>query len=209
MKWIKRIVIIAIVFLVVLWFLIPEEGSRELRNLPYLFGLLGLLLLWLIYRVCKLLFAAGDLMRRLRAQGFRARICALRLRQVRVRAEKDGCALELVLLIRRSRLLHYHFPDTEHAEIFKTTQMHAARHPKAMIVSPVIVGKAATRLLKTVKLLWSKDAVGGDARRVIVFDRLPRMVTDSVTRASLWHGDSVLGSEVLLFSLQKGVESAT
>ena len=192
MKWVFRVILV----LLLIPFFVPEEGRRELRNLPFLIAIVAFFLLCIAYRlVCMSL-----LWRRVRAvllrHGYTARRTRCSLYTSFVLAENQDRKLSICLLLRKRRFYRYHFVSPTQVEFWVTSFFVATRNRSLGLVAR---GATFHSILGGQRLAW-QDAEG-EATRILVMDRMPNRVTDSSPESGeLVEGDCILSSEMRLLT---------
>jgi hypothetical protein len=193
MKWVFRVILV----LLLIPFFVPEEGRRELRNLPVLIAIVAFFLLCIAYRlVCMSL-----LWRRVRSvllrHGYTARRTRCSLYTSFVLAENRDGKLSICLLLRKRRFYRYHFVSPTQIEFWATSFFAATRNRSLGLVAR---GATFHSILGGQRLAW-QDAEG-EATRILVMDRMPNRVTDaSPESGELSEGDCILSSEMRLLTL--------
>ena len=192
MKWVFRVILV----LLLIPFFVPDEGRRELRNLPFLIAIVAFFLLCIAYRlVCMSL-----LWRRVRAvllqHGYTARCTRCSLYTSFVLAENRDGKLSICLLLRKRRFYRYHFVSPTQVEFWVTSFFVATRNRSLGLVAR---GATFHSILGGQRLAW-QDAEG-EATRIVVMDRMPNRVTDaSPESGELSEGDCILSSEMRLLT---------
>ena len=194
----KYLIYAALLFIASLLFL-PESGSTEIRNPEILWVIAAVILLVLIIRFLKLTKRAGSLKKSLKENKYQVLSTRFGFGKVYVTAESHRETLDICLLRRKKDYLKHHFASAEHIELYKTT------------VSAVRNGRDITKISKysevkhagNIRMLPPKD---DSAKRVIVFDKFPTIVSD-FSNHSLQIGDTIAGSAVAVFDMKSFIES--
>jgi hypothetical protein len=192
MKWVFRVILV----LLLIPFFVPEEGSRELRNLPVLIAIVAFFLLCIAYRlVCMSL-----LWRRVRSvllrHGYTARRTRCSLYTSFVLAENRDGKLSICLLLRKRRFYRYHFVSPTQIEFWATSFWVATRNRSLGLVAR---GATFHSILGGQRLAW-QDAEG-EATRILLMDKMPNRVTDaSPESGELVEGDALLRGDVTLLT---------
>lgn len=176
----------------------PESGSTEIRNPELLIAITSVAVLVLLIRFFKLTILAGRLKKSLKENKYQVKRTRFGFGKVYVTAESHKKTLDICLLRRKKDYLKHHFASTEHIELYKTT------------VSAVRSGRDIAKVSKysevkhagNIRMLPPKD---DSAKRVIVFDKFPTVVSDYANR-SLQIGDKIAESEIAVFDLKAFVE---
>ena len=193
----KYLIYAALLFIASLLFL-PESGSTEIRNPEILWVIAAVILLVLIIRFLKLTKRAGSLKKSLKENKYQVLSTRFGFGKVYVTAESHRETLDICLLRRKKDYLKHHFASAEHIELYKTT------------VSAVRSGRDIAKVSKysevkhagNIRMLPPKD---DSAKRVIVFDKFPTIVSDFSNR-SLQIGDKIGDSDIAVFDLKAFVE---
>jgi hypothetical protein len=193
----KYLIYAALLFIASLLFL-PESGSTEIRNPEILWVIAAVILLVLIIRFLKLTKLAGSLKKSLKENKYQVLSTRFGFGKVYVTAESHRETLDICLLRRKKDYLKHHFASTERIELYKTT------------VSAVRSGRDIAKVSKysevkhagNIRILPPKD---NSAKRVIVFDKFPTVISDYANR-SLQIGDKIAESEIAVFDMKAFVE---
>ena len=193
----KYLIYAALLFIASLLFL-PESGSTEIRNPEILWVIAAVILLVLIIRFLKLTKLAGSLKKSLKENKYQVLSTRFGFGKVYVTAESHRETLDICLLRRKKDYLKHHFASAEHIELYKTT------------VSAVRSGRDIAKVSKysevkhagNIRMLPPKD---DSAKRVIVFDKFPTIVSDFSNR-SLQIGDTISDSNIAVFDMKAFVE---
>ena len=193
----KYLIYAALLFIASLLFL-PESGSTEIRNPEILWAIAAVILLVLMIRFVKLAKLAGSLKKSLKENKYQIKSTRFGFGKVYVVAESHRETLDICLLRRKKDYLKHHFASTEHIELYKTT------------VSAVRSGRDIAKVSKysevkcagNIRILPLK---ANGAKRVIVFDKFPTVISDYANR-SLQIGDKIGESEIAVFDMKAFVE---
>ena len=193
----KYLIYAALLFITSLLFL-PESGSTEIRNPEILWTIAAVIILVLIIRFVKLAKLAGNIKKALKGNKYQIKSTRFGFGKVYVVAESHRETLDICLLRRKKDYLKHHFASAEHIELYKTT------------VSAVRSGRDIAKVSKysevkhagNIRILPPKT---DGARRVIVFDKFPTVVSDYTSR-SLQIGDKIGESEIAVFDMKAFIE---
>ena len=199
----KILVSLALTFVSMLLFL-PSVGTTEIRNLPLLLMILGVLLVFFSVGVVKQIVLMIKARKILREKGFRCiKFCANPFASVlrgryRMTFQRNAERLNVVFLVKKKRYPHYYCKDMNHIEFYRSNRVvfQAARHKGATVSNLV-----ETKLVGKQRIKWKHKAEGEKSMDILCFDKLPFLITDSVKNEGLNNGDLICASAVKLFDL--------
>ena len=179
----------------------PKTGTSEIRNLPLLIAILAIVAIGIAVRFlkCVLLFC--------KAKKALAR-CGVKLEKVRffpwaslfhgqysLTFFHENRLVEMVLLSRKRKYRRYHFESVEKLEFYRANRVvFRNSHIRGATISNLVEVQRVGRQ----RIRWDPSA----QVRVILFDRLPDHITDSVKREYLGAGERICGSDVCLLDWQ-------
>ena len=195
----KIFICAALTFIAMLLFL-PRTGSSEIRNLPLLILILSLLALSVLIRFLKYVILTAKVKKLLKRSGVRqVKIrfypWASRLRgHYSLAFRHGGKEVQLFLISRKRAYPRYHFDSVDKLEFYRANRIvfNGSKTRGATISRQVEVNRVGRQ-----RLSWDAAA----QVRVILFDRLPGQITDSVKREELGADDRICSSDVLILDL--------
>ena len=176
---------------------LPRTGTSEIRNLPLLIAILTIVAIGIAVRFlkCVLLFC--------KAKKALAR-CGVKLEKVRffpwaslfhgqysLTFFHENRLVEMVLLSRKRKYRRYHFESVEKLEFYRANRVVFCN---SRIRGATISNLVEVQRVGRQRIRWDSSAQA----RVILFDRLPDHITDSVKREYLGAGERICGSDVCL-----------
>ena len=179
---------------------LPHRGSEGIRNLPLLLLLLALLLLRGFIYLLKYAFFLAKTKRILKQSG--AKILRVRYfpgsawfqGHYSILVQKEGKRIQFLLLSKKSRAPRYHFDSTTRLELYRSNRVvfQSIRTRGAIISKQVETNRVGGQHLK-----WDASA----ETCVVLFDKLPEHVTDSVKLEALGTEEPICGSGVYLLDM--------
>ena len=192
----KYLVYAVLAFIAGLLFL-PESGSTKIRNLPILIVLLcflGAVVLWQPFRYLRLMIKVR---KRLKKQGisnvrsiflpwgsrFHGNYCLL--------FPYKNETVQIILLIKKSKYPCYHFEAADRLECYRTNRV-IFNDIKAK--GATVSSLTETKLVGKQRLSWESSATV----RVVLFDKLPPLVSDSKKKEAIGVGERMESVEAYL-----------
>ena len=188
----------ALALILGLAFFLPTSGSTEIRNLPLLLAILGLVLIYWLYRSILLLVLAQKIKYALRQKGLEVRRTRLLFGKGYVVAENAEETVDVYFLLLKRKYYRYHFVNPTLVEQWKTT-FSVARSSKRGTVAR---GAADTRMVGRQNLSWRQFVEERKVQRFIVMNKLPDGISDAANREMPGEGDRICNSDVTLWSLE-------
>ncbi len=193
----KYAVYIAILFVCGLLFL-PQPGTTEVRNLPLLLVILSFVLILILIRFFKYVLLVTKIQKQLKEIG---------KQQTKVKffpwdsffhghysitfTHKNKIA-QIILLSRKRKYQRYHFDSINKLEFYRSNRVvFNGGKEKGATISKLV----ETNLVGKQKIKWDDAA----EIRMIVFDKLPAQITDSVKKENLGVGERICASNIYLF----------
>ena len=193
----KYVVYIAMLFVCGFLFL-PRTGTTEIRNLPLLLFILALILIAILIRFIKYVILVLKTQKQLKKIGIQhtkikifpwASFFHGHYSITYSYGNKTG---QLILLSRKRKYQRYHFDSVNKLEFYRSNQVVFNNiKAKGATISKLV----ETNLVGKQRLKWDDAA----EIRMIVFDRLPWQLTDSVKKENLSIGEKICDSNVYLF----------
>ena len=202
MKFIIYFVLVMIGF----FLFIPTNGT-EIRNLPILIALCLLVVGVLLFKIiCRTVFV-HRVKRSLKNHGceiikthfnpFASRFHG----RYSVLCQKDGKVVCLVFISRKRKYQKYHFESVEMLEFYSSNRV---IFQSTKIRGATVSNLVETKLVGKQKLVWDKADVN-----VVVFDKIPDLITDSTQKELLGKGDKVCGGETYIADIESFSEYLT
>lgn len=191
--------LIAITFLGIF---LPDGVGGGLHNVPLFITLVLILVLILLVRLIKYLKVFSKAKKLLRDKGYTVLKCSVlptRLRREKnchIVAEKDGKTVRIYVEKPKKSYLTYHFVSEGIAEIYKFTRLTIK---PGMWQANIISKKLDKKKVGTRQFVWSDTELENDICMVL-FNKLPDFITDSVSEETLYNGSKIC-KKVYLFDL--------
>ncbi len=185
----KTMIWLGVLFAAMLLFL-PDSGSSIPRNLPLLLVICALFLLYAAVMLARRVILLGRTVRLLEGQGFvitRRRIAPT---GSYILAKMAGETVCIRLLIRSRPYLRYHFETPTRIELYRTGGTTVRLSSRGTLSRGAIEERCVRK-----KRFTAQKA----DRTVFLFDKLPRRVTDTVSRHELAPGGPVLTDTIRLY----------
>lgn len=195
----KYFVGIMLTFAALLTFL-PSHYSNGIRNLPLLIAILSVFAGYHIIRAVRRTAALIKIRKHLVSEKMRIKHFCLVPNLLGIKnkydivAEDRSHTVNIVLLMRKRKGLRYHFERPDLLEYYTgfRSSIRATRYGASRVSIAQANGYDSTSLAGRRKLPFQDEAVKGESN-IIIIDRLPRCVTDSVSRHELSSGDTICG----------------
>lgn len=195
MKWIIYGVLI-VLFSGALF--LPEGGSVTPRNLPLLIGIVCAIVFLYLIGVFRYLLFMWKVKRTLEKKGLRARkavIVPLPLRLFgRYSMSFSGKSTDLNITFMIAKRRNYYFADVSHLELYKHSAYAIVGGKNNRSLRKV---SGETHLVGKQKLLWGELNVP-HTTYILLFNKFPTRITDSIKREELGNGDVICSSSILL-----------
>ena len=189
--------IFGVIFSFVLF--LPKETGAPIRNLPLLIAVLVLVFILLLIRFLKYVALMLGAKRILHEKGFQAVKCHINPFVCRLRGrymmtfQRNHEKLDVLFLVRRWRYPHYFFDAVNRIEFYVA---HRMVYPGGKTRGVVMARQSEVYPAGRRELAWKSMPKG-----ILLFDKLPNKVTDSVRKEELGCGDAICASEVRLYDL--------
>ena len=188
---------------------LPKKWGAPIRNLPVFLAVLSLISLLLLIRLIKYLLLLRRAKQIMREKGFgcvkvvfNPFSCMLH-GQYGMTFQRKHERLNVLLLVRKKRYPHYYFEDDNHVVFYSS---HRMIFPSIKSKGVAMANASEKQLMGKRRIKWSHPHQSPDCKRILLFDRLPNKVTDSIKRQELGNGDTVCNSDVRLYDL-KGLQN--
>jgi len=184
----KYLVYAALVFVSMLIFL-PKDGTLRPDNLPLLLFLISCFALYQLFRLTKRIILLNKMRKLLLEKGAVIhRFSPLGIMGgCHLSAEKNGKTMHIVLLMHKHTRTHYHFESTGRVEYYKSNRLvYRAGGASGATISREV----ETKRIGSRTFTW-QNLSNPAYLPVIVIDRQPSMVTDSVSNQPLAIGDAI------------------
>ena len=174
----------------------PEPYETGIQNIPLLVAILGVFLIFHLRRLTKHIILAIGVKRTLTANHTRIKKFSALPRSYGKRGSFDIVAdgrkntPNIVVIARKNKYLRYHFDSPERLEYYNGGRYKGNWRGHKRLHSQV--GMVDTTKLKGKRRLPWRDIDERDIN-VVVFDKLPRAVTDAVSRQELGNGEKLCG----------------
>ena len=193
----KYLIYMSLIFICGLLFL-PQSGSEQIRNVPLLLIIVLFVFTIFIIKILKYILLMYKTNRVLKEIGFKCikffvfPLCST----PRMIFEKGNEKLNIILLVRKKKHIHYFFKDPNHIEFYKSNRIilnniKAYGATVSKLVETKLIGKQTIR--------WNHHFVDSNNICILLFDKLPANVTDSVKTQGLGNGDRICNSNINLY----------
>ena len=183
-------------FFICMFLFVPRTGTTEIRNQPLLFLILSLILLSVLIRFLKyviLMTKAKKMLKENKAELIKCSFLPWFSRfhghySIVFRHEEQ--TVQLIMIARKRKYQRYHFDSVDRLEFYRSNRI--VFHKK--VFGPTVSNLVETNLLGKQKLKWEPSA----DIRVVLFDRLPEQITDSVKKENIGVTEQICASNVYL-----------
>lgn len=187
----------AIAFIIAFFLFVPRTGSTEIRNLPILILLVSLILIALLIRLFKyaiLMSKTKKLLKKHQMKPVKSRFFPWASRfhgRYSITFRHEDQTVQLVFLSRKKKYQRYHFERVDKLEFYRANRVvfNGTKIRGATISNQVEVDRVGRQSIK-----WDDTA----DIRIILFDRLPEHITDSVRTDALAVEDRICDSNVCI-----------
>ncbi len=190
-----KYILYAIALIIGFFLFVPLNGSTEIRNLPLLVVIVSLILLAILVRLLQYGILMSKAKRMLCQKGMKpVRTLFLPwLSRCRGRysmmLQYEGKNVQIVFLCRKRKYQRYHFERDDRLEFYSTNRV---VFKGSKVRGATISNAVETNLAGKQKLKWNESADS----RMILFDKLPEMVTDSIKRVNIEAGERICDSDI-------------
>lgn len=192
----KYIVTIALLVILAL-FSLPYPGSTEIRNLPLLIILLSLAIVMIAVRTiryARLMYNAKNILKKYNATLVKTIFIPIFFKFQGLFPQlfnKDGELIEINYILKNKRTQRYHFESISKLFFYQSNRI---IHAKGAGNSIAISKRAQTSCVGKRNLKWSNDV----KTRIVLFDKLPDLITDSSKTEPLSVNDTICATNVYL-----------
>lgn len=202
----KYLLYTALIFIAALTFL-PGHGSTVPRNLPLLLFLIACVLLYLISHLINRIFTAYKIRHILKKNRFVIK-CFSPLPKIfcvkgkySIVADGKKNTLNILLIMRKSKYYRYHFERFDKLEYYVGSRnTFKGMRSGYRTVSIAQTNRADTTENKGARRLPFEEKTSKHRIDIVIMDKFPAAVTDSVNRLELGNGDKICG-RVYLFDI--------
>ena len=202
-----KYVVYTILAIIAFFLFMPTTDGKEIRNLPLLIALLVIIAGFLLRQLIRRAVFMGKVKKTLKKSGceiikthfnpFAARLHGRYSFTFKAKEKKVTARL----LIRRRKYQRYHFSDMENLEFYSSNRV--------VFNSTKIRGATISNLVETKrvgkqKLKWDKADCN-----IVIFDKIPDLITDSTQKVLLGNGDKVCGGETYIVDIESFSEYLT
>lgn len=193
----KYLVYIVLIFICGLMFL-PEHGKTVPRNLPLLLFIIACVIIYYSARALKRIIAVYKVKRILKRERIKVNHLSLlppfllKKGRYSIVADSRSSTLNIVLIMRKSKHLRYHFDSFDKLEYYVGGRnTFKGMRSGSRSVSIAQTNRVDTTEKKGVRRLPFEEAPSKRQTDIIIMDEFPRAVTDSVNRLELGNGDKI------------------
>lgn len=195
----KCVVYIAVLFVCGLLFL-PRTGTTKIRNLPLLLFILSLVLIFILIRFFKYVLLVVKTQKQLKKSGIKeAKIKFLPWASFfhghySITFFHENKIAQIILLSRKRKYQRYHFDSVNKIEFYRSNRVVFNNiKAKGATISKLV----ETNLVGKQRLKWDDAA----EVRIIIFDKLPKQITDCVKKENIGTGEQICDSHMYLLDL--------
>ena len=106
--------------------------------------------------------------------------------------------LNIVFLVKKKKYQHYFFKDINRIEFYKSNRV-VFNNIKAY--GATISKSVETKLVGKQKIKWQLYDMSFERKNILLFDKLPFKISDSVKKEELGNGDQICCSNIYLYDL--------
>ena len=198
-----RYIIYCLIVVLLCGIFIPDGIDGEIDNIPLLILLISALVIFLVIKSILYIKTFVRAKSHLIKSGYEilsfsfAPMCLRKSKAHHIVAKKDDKTVKIFVLSVSKAYLTYHFEDINQIELYKSTRLTIKpRVGQANIVS----GHIDTKMVGRKQLYW-QDSDFENATCIVLFNKLPNAVKDSINRNSLFNGDKIC-NKALLFDIK-------
>ncbi len=178
---------------------IPDGIDGEINNVPLLILLISVLTVLLIIKTILYVKTFTSAKRHLIKNGYEIQdfstlpLCLRKGKAHHIVAKNGDKAIKIFVLNASRTYLTYHFEAVNQIELYKSTRL--TIKPKIGQAN-IISGRIDTRMIGRKRLYW-QDSDFENATCIVLFNKMPNAVKDSVNRSPLGNGDKICNKAVL------------
>lgn len=187
-----------ILFLISGFLFLPKTGTTEIRNKPLLIFVICLIVIWILIRFFKyvlLMVKTRRLLKQNKKKVIKTRFfpwASLFHGQYSITFQSENEIAQIILISKRRKYQRYHFDSINRLEFYRSNRVvfRSSREQGATISNLVELNQVGKQKIK-----WDDTA----KMRMIVFDKYPDFITDSIKKENLGTGDLICDSDVSIF----------
>ena len=178
---------------------IPDGIDGEINNLPLLILIISVLLITLLVKLALYIKIFAKAKHHLikngyEIQGFSLLPSLLRKNKAyHIIAKKNDDIYKILILSSSKYYLTHHFESVNLIELYKSTRLTIKPNVRQ---ANIISGHVDTKMVGKRKLHWN-DSDFENATCIILFNKLPCVVKDSLSRTNLDNGDKICNKALL------------
>lgn len=189
-----KYVVYIILFFCAGFLFLPRTGTTEIRNQPLLILILSLILILILIRFFKyvvLMAKTQKLLKKHRTKLIKIKFFPWTSRfhgHYSITFQHEKQTVQLVLLSRKKKYQRYHFERIDRLEFYRANRVVFKSTQKlgGIISHLVEINQVGKQRIK-----WEDSA----ELRIVLFDKLPDLITDSVKKEPLGVGDRICASD--------------
>ena len=193
----KYLVYFILLFIAGLLFL-PRTGTTEIRNKPLLIFVIFLIVIRILIRFFKyvlLMVKVRRLLKQNKKKVIKIRFfpwASLFHGQYSITFQSEDEIAQIILISKKRKYQRYHFDSINRLEFYQANRVvfRSSRIRGATISNLVEINQVGKQRIK-----WDDTA----KIRMIVFDKYPNLITDSMKKENLGTGDLICDSDVSVF----------
>lgn len=195
-------ILFSLIVVVATGIFLPDGISGGVKNLPYLFILLSILVIALSIKLFKYLRFFWTAKKHLKKNGYQLIYCSClpfllrKEKEYNILAKKGEGLVKILIINVKKSYLTYHFEGINKIEFYKSTRLTIKPDVRqANIISPTVT----TQKVGEKTLFWSENEAENE-KRILLFNRFPNLVKDAMHSEGLGNGDKIM-SEIYIYNL--------
>jgi hypothetical protein len=179
---------------------LPRTGTTEIRNLPLLLFILTLILIFILIHFIKYVLLVAKTQKQLKKigiQNIKIKIfpwASFFHGHYSITFPHEDKILQIILLSRKRKYQRYHFDSVNKIEFYRSNRV-VFNNIKAK--GATISNLVETNLVGKQRLKWDDAA----EVRIIIFDKLPKQITDCMKKENIGTGEQICASHMYLLDL--------
>ena len=178
----KYLIYAALLFIFGLLFF-PESGTTQIRNLPLLIAVICIIVAFVAFKILKQAVIFFKVKKQLLSNKYKIIKTVGFGNIIAQTGIYDKKVFNIVILNRKNKYARYHFDSSNNVSFYKSVVI-TSKNGKG------VSRFSETRLTGKRKIKWSDES--GISEKILVIDKMPNRVTDSLTNnRELGNGDKV------------------
>lgn len=179
---------------------LPQTGTTEIRNKPILILILSICFIMILIRLFTyvvLMVKTKKILKQNKIKLIQSRFLPLASSfhgQYSISFQYENKTVQVILISRKRKYQRYHFDSIDRLEFYRSNRVvFRSSKVKGATISNLVENNRVGKQ----KIKWDHSA----ELRVILFDKLPDQITDSVRKEGLGAGDQICASNVYILDL--------